>query len=569
MAGYYLPMSQRARASIPMLSRCLTAGLVYLFIFGLPAKILADELKYLGITFDVDELAEVDDKTTRVKLFNEEMIVASVSVGEIVAKKYLSDPENLKKIPIGSLEEFIEQALAGKKNELATLALQAYFSHPSRDITHDATLFRSIFNQYATVGVLKKLISSDKVNDSDAKARILYNIALRDPNWIRKNKAGLLYTLSENIKRITKEAFNYSVKSRSLEDARSSLTVIRNLYGSNNTFLNDLTGLYSKFKTIEAARSNHSIEQIFSIIEQSKSDPELDSMFGTELSSIIHDSASRALKGGDRVKALRILSHLNLDRRTPTSFSIAHKSVKQLAFKDRSLLEDSAVTNALIALSGYDNTFKKALINYLYKTITTLQANKDSSSALKFISIFQKLSPQDIHALQLKQALLYVKQRRFHSAERIIQSDDFKLSFTDRIRLFLGGYYVNLPILLAYISIPFLLFGIIRLRTLRLRAQALGHDSSEFYDTISSVGDRIKSSRLSPRYQEYSRCLQIFELPATATEKDIKAAYRAAVKEVHPDIIGNNQEEHDSDDFIRLTQTYERMLELRKELGLK
>jgi len=71
---------------------------------------------------------------------------------------------------------------------------------------------------------------------------------------------------------------------------------------------------------------------------------------------------------------------------------------------------------------------------------------------------------------------------------------------------------------------------------------------------------------LNPKLHEYLGYLKQFGLNRDADLKSIKAAYRNAVKEVHPD-LKHNQSQSDSERFIQLTSAYERLLELRKEMG--
>ena len=71
---------------------------------------------------------------------------------------------------------------------------------------------------------------------------------------------------------------------------------------------------------------------------------------------------------------------------------------------------------------------------------------------------------------------------------------------------------------------------------------------------------------MSPRRYEYDQCLSELGLRSGASAKDIKTAYRNMVKAVHPDLHG--EAGSGSGKFVNLTTTYNRILELRKELGI-
>gem|GEM_PF-4553493 len=77
-----------------------------------------------------------------------------------------------------------------------------------------------------------------------------------------------------------------------------------------------------------------------------------------------------------------------------------------------------------------------------------------------------------------------------------------------------------------------------------------------------------KARMMSPVALEYRKLLADFGLQPTAELKEIKQAYRSQVKAVHPDLNPDLSETRRAE-FIELTQRYERLLELRAEIGLQ
>jgi hypothetical protein len=72
----------------------------------------------------------------------------------------------------------------------------------------------------------------------------------------------------------------------------------------------------------------------------------------------------------------------------------------------------------------------------------------------------------------------------------------------------------------------------------------------------------------SPFSAEYIEALRLFGLEPGATRAQIKNAYRAAVKQYHPDRQSVSSKE-DTTLFIRLTAEYEKLLELHEREGLE
>ena len=66
-----------------------------------------------------------------------------------------------------------------------------------------------------------------------------------------------------------------------------------------------------------------------------------------------------------------------------------------------------------------------------------------------------------------------------------------------------------------------------------------------------------------PESCEHAQLFAFFGLPPEASLKEIKAAYRAAIKAIHPDRNPEAQQEAASEEFIEATQCYEKLLRLR------
>jgi hypothetical protein len=69
---------------------------------------------------------------------------------------------------------------------------------------------------------------------------------------------------------------------------------------------------------------------------------------------------------------------------------------------------------------------------------------------------------------------------------------------------------------------------------------------------------------LSQGIDEYAECLRVFALRPGVSLQKIKVAYRNAVKTCHPD-LNPNSGEAEATQFISLTRTYERLLQLHED----
>lgn len=176
-----------------------------------------------------------------------------------------------------------------------------------------------------------------------------------------------------------------------------------------------------------------------------------------------------------------------------------------------------------------------------------------------------------------------------------------ELSLWKKLRLIFGGYYGTfLPILVTILIIFFgcggaaFVFFYFQFRrkesALYAEEQEFQKEASESFSTYKSnqrraqqeAGQRSKKATggsfggrkprgyVNPLHgeDEYSRLLSLFGLTDSATETEIKKAYRDTVKNYHPDTAnqgggGGNSEEDRTKFFIQAKETYDRILEIR------
>ena len=77
-------------------------------------------------------------------------------------------------------------------------------------------------------------------------------------------------------------------------------------------------------------------------------------------------------------------------------------------------------------------------------------------------------------------------------------------------------------------------------------------------------GDYVRGyeRNIYEREDEYSRLLKIFGLTDTATEEEIKAAYRKFVKENHPDSAQDSDPER-MRKFMEIKRAYDRIIDIK------
>ena len=77
------------------------------------------------------------------------------------------------------------------------------------------------------------------------------------------------------------------------------------------------------------------------------------------------------------------------------------------------------------------------------------------------------------------------------------------------------------------------------------------------------AGEVLVSPGINSADAERAWHLSFFNLPASATTREIKVAYRKLIKSLHPDRVGGAQRGAASAEFIEATQRYERLLRMQ------
>ena len=162
-----------------------------------------------------------------------------------------------------------------------------------------------------------------------------------------------------------------------------------------------------------------------------------------------------------------------------------------------------------------------------------------------------------------------------------------------KLRLIFSGYYgVILPTIVVIMVIMLAIgsgFIVYHSFQFRKREVAVAADEEEFQREHNESINKLKGFQRQPRAakpgyststgrkprgyvqpmhgeDEYSRLLSFFGLDDSATESDIKRAYRDKVKNYHPDSAGKDASTSEAERttfFIEAKETYDRILEIR------
>ncbi|MCB0321632.1 MAG: DnaJ domain-containing protein, partial [Bdellovibrionales bacterium] len=198
-------------------------------------------------------------------------------------------------------------------------------------------------------------------------------------------------------------------------------------------------------------------------------------------------------------------------------------------------------------------------------------------------ALFHQIHPQAVleyDAMLFQEALEWYRANRPDVGEDMLALRSSNLTMPQHLSLLMKGRYGS-PIMFGLWSlVPLLLVLYVFARKREQERQK--HTATLFaeermqarveHDEVPHTGLGVKfdglRGRSSPELIEYNGLMQDFDLPPGAGIHDIKSEYRKRIKLVHPDAQGAPSPDA-SDEFIELSRRYERLMELRKILGLK
>ena len=323
--------------------------------------------------------------------------------------------------------------------------------------------------------------------------------------------------------------------------------------------------------------SRGELEEMHPLLDLAKKDAGLSTLLSALILKGLHQAASDMLQRGDPANAVNALALTDLRWRTPTTHSLITTALRDMSVYAKPLPLESGSRQFLVLLSQKDPAVKDAYLAYLERQawLQLQQGRPDRVPPIvaEVLQIRPDPDPRN-DQIRIQQALVLAQQGNRDAARGWLQELQTGLPLGAWTQLFFAGAFMR-PWLLLLVLVM-LAAGVAtgvhvlrRRRELdleaRVHAAARGDDEPEYVNI--PLFSHSGAHGLSPKMQEYRGYLRELGLPRDADLKSIKAAYRNAVKGVHPD-LSPVQSQADSERFIQLTGVYERLLALRKELGL-
>ncbi len=536
----------------------------------------AEKTKIGEIEFAVEKLVPVDNENVKVTLFGETRIVAKRELAHYVLGRYLSSSESAKRFTFSDLKKLLFYLQSVKDVESAGIALVALIErYPendelpgvidalvSADPVQAALLFKSVVTNLYALAQNKKGL-----------AEVLYHLVIFDPEWTRGQALSVVYRVASELHAVVEAQFKSMLLRHSLEDIKKLSNAFESVWGSADPLVSRMKLVLLRVSELQKLIKYDEVGSILPGLEARMRDPELSPLLSGIVVELIHQRASSMIDAGGNESALKLLAQVTAEKRTPTTHKLTLRALQGISNGSPALFAfDPDVFNFIKILASNDSEIQMALVQSLQETAAALiaQGNFAKSEELlpKLIEVIPEPS-QLIDGVRYAQAAAYASHGLRQRFEDKVSTIGSALPLLYRLKLIVWRVRSDQLLFIATGSAFIIFFGWLGVYANRRRQESQKKSRSVNPESSddSAFAKLSVAGELSPKRNEYERCLQALSLTPKASLQEIKAAYRNLVKEFHPDRQKTESAEA-SDEFIRLTQVYDRALSLRKELEL-
>lgn len=578
-------IASRAAFAIPI---------ILLSVMLIGQTVSADQLDLHGISIPVEELAEVDDKHVKVRLFGSTQLLEKENLGQYVLQAYLNKPGGGSEIGTERWKSLFEAALKGNDAKTASQAFLLYGLSQQDKKGLDSEFLEAVFlDQNSPKGLARAVVSSNHFQklEADARKPILLALGVSDIKYLLSNALSGVLSMGDTFRVYAEDKFAENLILENLDLARKIAYLLESLYIGRSEQYRKFNLALNLISELQNSEKNAGNTNFVTLVSLRNTDETLRPILDPFLIASFHKTAAELLQNSKPEEALIALSGINSEQSTPTTMDLLDRIIPALDPSSRVFLNDSVMLTMRSAAAKNEALFAK--VDELFFTrVKKLLELRSFSDAKKALATYAEMSTDSdrVDELRLEFALALLRAGNLQEAERFLRERNTPLSLGGKFKLFLDGYYgspflyvliflVPLTLKLAY---EFLKKGgaVVDEPNARTSHTAQTDHTEEPLESFrahqaeadqggSGIGNFMSMRKQrDPLYEEYLECLRVFELQKGADMKQIKTNYRNAVRKIHPDLNPNQQSPDDASRFVELTKAYDRLRELHKLLGI-
>ena len=531
----------------------------------------AESVEYVGRNFKVDSLKDVDGQNVTLEVDGEPFLASRAGVGRSVFKIYAQKPALL--LRDGSFQGYgawLGTLPSKGDEEGAALAVERVVLTPEIELPRKLGFYGELVANGDGERTLFRVVSSIDRGERTACGAL----AFVTPEHRLALKNGRQAWLATTCPQALVEMAQWLMMNRDRGAGIAMLRAATVFAGDGNVGDAARTSL-ERLHALETALSSQDPAELDSALQVASFDALLSPYFERARPELITEFSSRALREGQPTRALRGLALLDFSVRNDAHHELLSKALSQVTYAERDIVLDRGVRALMRSYATKDEVVKRQAVTSLEEWIQLAVYDNNPGDASRLFDLLKelRLDPSvENDATRGVIAEAFVDNGDERSADAVLRGLRTQLPWIYRFRLLLKrDIYMLIMVSLGGVVIArwtIMFIGVMRKRNVARRiAQAAERRAAEAAERERYHSQFAEESLRADSFMdvdEYAAGLKKFHLHPTASLADIKNAYRHVVKTLHPDINPRATKE-DTDTFIDLTKTYERLLVLHAE----
>lgn len=529
---------------------------------------LAESVNISGVDLKIDALQEVEEGQYKLTLFGQTWLVSKDKLDEFIVQKYFEHSATLSTLEIQAI---VLNAVGEGLITRAHSGLVALANHPdAREVE-----YLSFVRELSRITNSKQLFQSILSNTdeiffcSSVSAVMLIFSGISDNVWAQANYSKFKNKLADDLNVELRSQLEVALVAGDTALSNGLIQFAEVVYGQLDDRLNSLKRLNDAYNKAAGYATIGEADAVYSLIETNRDDAFLKANLGPFFVKSLHKFAARQIADGKPDQALRILTRVEITRRSETTYQLVDQALRALGPETIGILNDLQVSLLLRSIAEKDETIRSDYTHQLENQTFAALSKGRFTDAEKFLDLVVSLRPDPsvLNDSIRKQFVMALLKKGFKEQARSkLQEVKTAVSLTDKISFAASGLYLDPLLLLFPIVFMIILVGYLFLKNRDAGQVASQPQHSDPLTEEEKIYHKFTSMGRSPDLDEYERGLQAFGLSVGAGIKDIKNAYRNAVKEIHPDLRTPSSGQNDSQQFITMTTMYNRILQLDEKL---
>ena len=530
-----------------------TMLLVFLPICGLTEQGSGQEVFFGQTRLAVTSVETIAPQTVKGEVFGETFLATPTTIGRAVATRYINQFGSSPEVVTPHLLAIIQQASEQQDEALTRRALTLSVQDGERDEFQTVVWWQAALTNVFAQKVLNRILEATPSVGTQKKCAILaawhrVGASADAPDFIVGVGTECLTKLKGQLVRV----FDMQLSLQQLrEETTEQEEVFRPFAPAAPVALSQMQIVAD----LETALQQADWKQYQKVLQRVQS---YDTIFVSSAAVFFLNHLANTEKGA---LALSALPYIHESARTPHVHTSVIAIMRTLAPSEIQVVASPEIFKALTSIGRKDDELRHVLAGYLCAVFTSVREQSVFGEAARFAkmcvdsSMIEEQEARRVTACIVESTIINGETSQIN---QIVKEWSPYISRWERIRLQLSKIGVR--------RVDWLLYALVSALVVILWKRRSRMQEEAPVENVEDSGFEQEASPLSNADQQLLReGLAFFGLEIGASEREVKNAYRLAVKQYHPD--SGYAREDGNERFIAITQQYEQLLKLLEKIA--